>query len=226
MDSLVYNQKGERVGKVTLPEHVFGVPWNSDLVHQVVVSESANLRTPIAHTKERGEVRGGGRKPWRQKGTGRARHGSIRSPLWSGGGVTFGPRKEKDYKKKVNKKMKKKALYTVLSRKLKDGELLFVDGMHFDKPAAGQAKVVLEQLSTVPGFEMILAKRKNSALVTLPGKDVSVEKSFSNFGNITVLGWRNLNPSSVLTSKYLVITHPQEAVAFLASKMETNRISA
>ena len=96
MESKLYNQKAEEAGKIDLPESVFNLPWNSDLVHQVVVAMTANRRTPLAHTKTRGEVSGGGKKPWRQKGLGKARHGSIRSPIWVGGGVAHGPRKDKD----------------------------------------------------------------------------------------------------------------------------------
>src|SRR4029078_6219347 len=98
----------------------FGLPWNADLVHQVISSLKTDARKPVAHTKTRGSVRGGGKKPWQQKGTGRARHGSIRSPLWVGGGVAHGPRNDKNFDRKVNKKMKAKALYTILSKKFKD----------------------------------------------------------------------------------------------------------
>lgn len=116
MDAKIYNQKGKESGTLTLDEKVFGLSWNADLVHQVITSMMSNARTPIAHTKTRGEVRGGGKKPWRQKGTGRARHGSTRSPIWVGGGVAHGPRNDKNYARKVNKKMKAKALYTILSQ--------------------------------------------------------------------------------------------------------------
>jgi large subunit ribosomal protein L4 len=218
MSAAIYSAEGKETGKITLPENVFNAKWNPDLIHQVTFAETSNKRVPVAHVKERGEVRGGGKKPWRQKGTGRARHGSTRSPIWAGGGVTFGPRNERNYKKKINKKMRKNALYVVLSQKLRDGELLFVDDLHFDKPSAKSAMKVLQNLSTIKGFETILSKRKNSALITLPGKDMSTEKSLNNFGNLDVNEWRNLNPSRVLSSKYLVISHPKEAIEFLESK--------
>ena len=118
MNAKVYNQSGKEAGEIKLPEAVFGLPWNVSaerLVHQVTVSMMGNQRIPIAHTKTRGEVSGSGIKPWRQKGTGRARHGSRRSPIWVGGGVSGGPRNDKNFSRKINKKMKTKALFTVLS---------------------------------------------------------------------------------------------------------------
>src|SRR5512135_1972448 len=102
MEAQIYNQKGEQTGKITLPESVFGLPWNGDLVHQVVTSMRSSEREPWAHTKDRGQVAGGGKKPWQQKGTGRARHGSSRSPIWRHGGITHGPITDKNYGKKIN----------------------------------------------------------------------------------------------------------------------------
>ena len=112
----IYNLKKEKAGEIELSDRIFGVKWNADLVHQALNTQLANRRQPWAHAKDRAEVSGGGKKPWKQKGTGRARHGSIRSPLWIGGGATFGPSKERNFAKKINIKMKRLAIFSVLSR--------------------------------------------------------------------------------------------------------------
>ena len=125
----VLDQKGNKVGEESLPKEIFEVEIKNDLIYQVITSQMANKRRVIAHTKDRGEVRGGGRKPWRQKGLGKARHGSIRSPIWIGGGVTFGPRKERIFKKKIPKKMRRLALFMVLSDKAKRKFLILVDDL-------------------------------------------------------------------------------------------------
>lgn len=212
MESKVYNRKGEEQGTVTLPEEVFGVSWNADLVHQVVTSMMNNARTPVAHTKTRGEVRGGGKKPWQQKGLGRARHGSIRSPIWVGGGVTHGPRNDKNFSRKINRKMKAKALNVILSRKLKDNEILFVNDLSFGAPKTKDALGVLKSLAGIKGYEALTKKQTNSAYIALSKKDRVVEKSFNNFSNIEVGEIRNLNPLQVLNYKYLVITEPAESL--------------
>lgn len=123
----VYSQNGEKVKDLELNPGIFNVEVKNSVVHQVAVAQMANSRVAIAHAKTRGEVRGGGIKPWRQKGTGRARHGSIRSPLWVGGGVTFGPRKDRNFSQKVNKKMKRKALFMCLSDKVNNDLLFLLD---------------------------------------------------------------------------------------------------
>ena len=203
---------------MTLPEGVFGLPWNADLVHQVVSSMEWNARQHVAHTKTRGEVRGGGRKPWKQKGTGRARHGSTRSPIWVGGGVAHGPRNDENYNRKINKKMKTKALYTILSQKMRDGEIVLVKEFAFEAPKAAQAKEILTSLSGVKGLEKF-SKNKNAAFIALASKDVKVEKSFNNFGNVEVNEIRNINPLVALRYKYLVIANPDEAVKVLEGKV-------
>ena len=205
MESIIYNQKGKEAGKVSLPESVFGLPWNADLVHQVVVGMESNARTNVAHAKNRGDVRGGGKKPWQQKGTGRARHGSIRSPLWVGGGVTHGPRKDENFARKINKKMKAKALYTILSAKFKKGEVLFVDELALRVPKTKEARGVLVSLSKIDGFKTLISKKKNSAYVALASKDVTTEKSFRNFNNLTIDEIRNVSPLDLMKYKYVVI---------------------
>src|ERR1035437_5455453 len=163
METTLYNQKGQEAGKIKLSEAVFGAQWNADLVHLVMVAMRSNERDPIAHTKTRGEVRGGGKKPWKQKGTGRARHGSTRSPIWVGGGIAHGPRNDKNFDRKINKKMKAKALFTILSKKFKDGEVLFVNEIKMSEPKTKNGLAVLKNLSGVSGFKYLLSKRNNSA---------------------------------------------------------------
>lgn len=220
METTVYNQAGKESGKISLPESVFGLPWNADLVHQVIAAFKSNARTPVAHTKTRGEVRGGGIKPWQQKGTGRARHGSIRSPLWRHGGVTHGPRNDRNFDRKINKKMNAKALYTILSRKYRDGEILFVDALSFERPKTKEAKGVLVSLSAVKGFKTLVSKKKNSAYIATDSKNIVVEKSFNNFPNLVVNEIRNLNALDVLNYKYLVIANPEASLKQISGKLE------
>lgn len=215
MNSPVYNLEGKKVDDIALPQNVFGLRWNADLVKQVVDSLLSSRRKPIAHTKDRSEVRGGGKKPWRQKGTGRARHGSTRSPIWVGGGVTGGPRKDKNFERKVSKKMRIKALYTILSRKLQEDEILFLDHIMLTEPKTKEAVNVLKSLSGVKGFENILSKKKNSTVIALAHKDKKVEQAFANFGNVEIMESRNLNPLAILQYKYLVIEDPKESLAVL-----------
>lgn len=218
MEAQIYNQEGKSTGKITLPKGVFDLAWNADLVHEVIRLMNSNARTPVAHAKTRGEVRGGGRKPWKQKGTGRARHGSTRSPIWVGGGVAHGPRNEKNYTRKINKKVRMKALLTILSRKFKDGEVLFVDEVKMSAPKAKDAKNILISLSKIKGYEKLATKPRNAAIIALGEKHDSVTKSFRNFGNVSVEEFRNINPVSVLNHTYLVISNPEFTLKTLAAK--------
>lgn len=215
MESVIYNQTGKTAGKITLPEAVFGVPWNADLVHEVVRLMNSNSRTPIAHTKTRGEVRGGGKKPWKQKGTGRARHGSTRSPIWVGGGIAHGPRNDKNFSRKINKKVKTKALHMILSRKLKDGEILFIDTLSLNTPKTADAKKIIAALSRIKGYEKLTTKAHNTAIIALDKKVGAVVKSFRNFGNISVEEFRNVNPVSILNHSYLIVTNPEASLQSL-----------
>lgn len=141
----VYNAKGEQVGDIELRDEIFGVEVNEALVHQAVVRHLANQRQGTVATKTRGEVSGGGRKPWRQKGTGRARHGSIRSPIWVGGGTTFGPQ-PRDYRQAMPKKARRAALKSALSSKVAAGEFLVLDELKLDQPKTRQVVDVLANL--------------------------------------------------------------------------------
>ena len=213
-----YNSKGKESGEITLPEKVFGVKWNANLVHQVITSLMSSKRKGTAHAKTRGEVRGGGKKPWKQKGTGRARHGSTRSPIWVGGGVAHGPRNDKNYERKVNTKQNAKALASILSAKLRDGEIIFVDQIDFKAAKTKDAVDVISCLSKIKGFER-LSKKTNAALVALSGKNEAVEKSFQNIGSVSVSEARNINPVDVLKYKYILIENPEKSVKVLEDRM-------
>ncbi|NBD74297.1 50S ribosomal protein L4 [Patescibacteria group bacterium] len=218
METTVYNTKGEQAGKVTLPEELFALPWNADLVHQVVVAMAANDRAPYAHTKDRSEVAGSNQKPWRQKGTGRARHGQRISPIWRGGGSAHGPRAERDYSQKINTKMRRKALFTVISQKLRDGEVLFVDALSFDAPTTKEAREVIANLATAEGFGTLATKAQNAAVIALPEYDEATAKSFRNVSSVFTEEVRNLNPLQLLQHTYLVIVNPDASLAALAER--------
>lgn len=220
MESTIYNTKGKEAGKITLNEKVWGLPWNADLVYQVARSLRANARTSTAHVKNRGDVSGGGKKPWQQKGTGRARHGSSRSPLWRHGGVTHGPMVVKDYTQKINKKASAKALCVILSEKLRRHELMFVDDIALKEPKTKDAKNILKALSGVKGFDRLLSKKRNAAYVAVSQKSHAVSKSFSNFSNIDLDDVKNMNPLDLLGHKYVLMVGPEATVKFIEGKLQ------
>ncbi len=195
MKTSVYNQQGQEIKKIELPENIFGLDINEDLVHQVVVCQMSNRRQNSAHTKDRSEVSGGGKKPWRQKGTGRARHGSIRSPLWKGGGVTFGPRNEKNYKKNIPNKMRKKALFMVLSGKLKDNQIIFVDNIKIEKTKTKEVQQIINNLPI----------NNKKALIVLPEKDNNLVLGARNINNIETVSAKDINALDLLSFTYLIV---------------------
>ena len=200
-----YDTNGKEVGQTRLPSEIFDVKINPDLVHQVVVSQMANRRRVIAHTKGRGEVRGGGRKPWRQKGTGRARAGSIRSPIWRGGGVTFGPRKERVFKKKIPKKMRRKALFMVLSGKLKNNLLIVLDELKLEKAKTKFLTKLIENWKLrIENF------KEGSILIALPEYDRNIILAAQNLPGVNTLLAHNLNTLDALSFKYLIM--PKESI--------------
>ena len=191
----LYSQKGGEVGEIELPKEIFEVKMNPDLVHQVVLAQRANRRQISAKTKDRGEVRGGGKKPWRQKGTGRARAGSIRSPLWKGGGVTFGPTGREVFKKKIPQKMRRKALFMVLSVKAKENLLLILDKIEIEK---AKTKLMAEILNK-------LFLRKGSGLLVLPEKNEKIILAARNIPKIQTIQAKDLNVLDLLSCRYVLI---------------------
>lgn len=192
----LYNQKGEVTGKVDLSAKIFEVALNEDLVHQVMVSQMANKRQISAHTKTRGEVSGSGIKPWRQKGTGRSRHGSKRSPIWVGGGVAHGPRNDRVLQREIPKKMRRKALFMVLSQKAKDNFLVVLDQINLKD---GKTKEMAKTIKSLPC-------NGASTLVALPEYDKKIVLATRNIKKTSIEDARNLNVLDLLNNKYLLIT--------------------
>lgn len=201
----LYNQQGKEVDKLELPAGIFDLKINSDLISQALTTQLANSRQSIAHAKDRSEVSGGGKKPWRQKGTGRARHASIRSPLWAGGGVTFGPRSEKNFSKKINKKMKRQALLMVLSGKLNDDEIIFLDELKLQEPKTKEAFGIIAKLNKALKKEL-----NKGTLIVLPKKDENIARAVKNLKKISIIGAASLNVIDLLEKRYLIM--PRESV--------------
>jgi large subunit ribosomal protein L4 len=220
METTLYNQTGAPNGKIKLSDKVFGVKWNADLVHQVAVSMMANARAGTAHTKDRGEVAGGGKKPWKQKGTGRARHGSTRSPIWVGGGITFGPRSDKDYSKKINKKMRVKALFTVLSRRAKDGQIIALDTIAFAAPKTKEAAALMQSLAKNDGLKGLASKKKTAALIVMPEIAETTARAFANLPGVTLTSARELSVLDVMKFNTIVLMDAAQVGAQLEAKMQ------
>jgi large subunit ribosomal protein L4 len=191
----IVDRQNNKVGTIELPDKIFGAKWNPDLVRQAVSVQLANRRRTLAHAKGRGEVRGGGRKPWRQKGTGRARHGSIRSPLWIGGGVTHGPLKEKIYAKKINKKMNRLAIFNVLSKKIKDDNLKILNDF---------GKDILKTKAMAEFLKNIIDRRAKYLLIP-SSANKNLKKSISNIKNLNVIGPKSLNVYDLLNNKNIIL---------------------
>ena len=200
LEMAVYDQGGKEISKIGLPQEIFGLKINNSVVQQAVQAQLANTRQSVAHTKDRGEVRGGGKKPWRQKGSGRARHGSRRSPIWVGGGTTFGPRSEKNYGQKINKKLKRQALFMVLAGKLKDGQLLVLDDLKLQNPKTREMAAIVNNLKT-----KVITDLDRGALIILPQKNETVIRAAKNLSKFQTIGAANLNIVDLLNKKYLVL---------------------
>jgi len=185
--------QGEAVGEVQLSDGVFAAPVHIPAMHQVVVAQLANKRRGTQSAKTRAEVRGGGKKPWRQKKTGRARHGSIRSPLWAGGGVTHAP-KPRDYSQKVNKKVRRLAMKSALSLKVREDLMTIVQSFDIEKP------------STKDMLAFLTAVNARKPLIVLPGGDENVQKSTRNVPGAKVINMVNINVYDLLNAGTLITT--------------------
>jgi len=188
----LYNNSANAIGKIDLPDRIFAVRWNPDLVKQALDAQLANSRVNIAHAKGRGEVRGGGRKPWRQKGTGRARHGSIRSPIWKGGGVAHGPTNQKIFAVKINKKMKQAAIFSALSKKLTDGELKVIESLAITEPKTKLATKTI----------YVFAK---NALIIPAVSNKNIYRASANIPKVKSISPKSLNIYDILCYKNILL---------------------
>ncbi len=207
----LYNLQGERVRDMELNDVVFGVKPKAAVVHQVYVALRANKRAPLAHTKDRGDVRGGGKKPWKQKGTGRARHGSIRSPLWRGGGVTFGPTKDRNYTQKINRKMNQIAVRMCLSDKVAHEKFLILDGISAE-----------EKTSRVVRVREGLPGAGKSTLLLIEGTKSLVIRAVRNIPRMSVQYAIDVNVSDLLDHQYVIST--PDAVLVLEKRLRKDRV--
>ena len=197
----VYNQTAEFVHDLELSEKIFGVKSNAELLHQAVITQMANERQVLADTKDRSEVRGGGKKPWKQKGTGRARVGSSRSPIWVGGGVTFGPTSDRNFSKKINKKMKQKAMFMALSDKLANGTLVILDDLKMEEFKTKKFNEVLTAIET-----KVLNNDRRNILIINDSKDEKVKYSARNLKGTEIINLENINIVELLKYKNLLLT--------------------
>ena len=202
MQVSVRNVAGEVVDRIELSEAIFGIEPNGSVMHQALVRQLSNARLGTVKTKTRGEVSGGGRKPWRQKGTGRARHGSIREPQWRGGGVAFGPRPERNYKKRMPRKMRRLALRSALSVKAAEGRVLVLDEIKVPVVKTQEIVALLDRLAV-----------DSNALILLPQRDESIERSARNLPKVRTLHASYLNIRDLFTYDYLLM--PVEALVVI-----------
>lgn len=196
MNLPVYNQSGEKVGTIRLSAEIFGVEPKIELIQAAVRGILASLRRPWAHTKNRGEVSGGGKKPWKQKGTGRARAGSIRSPLWRGGGIIFGPRKERNYEQKINRKVRDKVLLMVLSDKAINNKIVVLEEIKLENNKTKEFNEIIKKLP--------IGDQK--CLFVYHPEEVDLVKVARNIGNIKVLLIENLNILDILKYDYCLMS--------------------
>lgn len=192
----IYDIKGAKVGKAKLPDAIFAVKTNANLLRQAAIAQLANSRQSTAHTKTRGEVSGGGRKPWRQKGTGKARAGSSRSPIWVGGGITFGPRSDRNYTQSLTKKMRRLALFMALADKSQSEHLIIIKDLTLDKPKTRVMNEILGNLPTKDG----------SVLIVMEESEPTIEVASANLPQVKTIHLSSLNLLDILQHDYLLLT--------------------
>ncbi len=200
MKVTIYNQNAESVGEIEVNDKIFAVKPSIHLLAEAVRIQASNARKGLAHTKTRGEVSGGGKKPWKQKGTGRARAGSTRSPIWRHGGITFGPRSDRNWSLKINKKAKTKALFMSLSDKVKDGKLIIVEGLNLDTPKTK------EFVKVMTAFHAKLKDLGKKQMMILPKKDESLVRASRNLQEVNTVLATSLNVTDVLKADSLIVT--------------------
>ncbi|OGI76900.1 50S ribosomal protein L4 [Candidatus Nomurabacteria bacterium RIFCSPHIGHO2_02_FULL_33_12] len=218
LETKVFASDGSISRTFKIPKSIFDVKWNSDMVNQVVLSMESNLRAGTAHTKNRAEVSGTGKKPWKQKGTGRARHGSRRSPIWVGGGIAHGPRTDKDYSKTITKSMRRGALVSLLSQKFRNGEIIFIEPLDIKTPKTKDGLAILKNISKAVDAPRLANGRKPYAVLALPAKNKTLQKSFNNLPSVTVEMVQNISVLDIINHKYCLFINPEEALEFLKVK--------
>ncbi len=190
----IYNQQNQKIGETDLSDKIFAAKWNPSLVHQALKAQLAQGHGYFAHAKDRSEVRGGGKKPWKQKGTGRARHGSIRSPIWKGGGVTFGPNKNRNFSEKINRKMKRLAVFSVLSKKIKDNEFKVIDDFNTDLKKTSDWNKILKAIADLKSKTIVISAASNN-----------IHRLVSNIKNVDAISSKSLSVYDLLRAKNIII---------------------
>ncbi|HDZ84971.1 MAG TPA: 50S ribosomal protein L4 [Candidatus Moranbacteria bacterium] len=201
----VHNLTGKKMGDISLSESVFGLPSNNSLLHQVYVALSAGKRKVIAHTKGRSDRKGSGKKPWKQKGTGRARTGSVKNPIWRKGGVTFGPTKNRNFKRDINKKMRQKGIMIALSEKTRSKDLMIVDEIKLSQKKTKDFSKSLEKL-----------KIDKNVLIGFSDKEKDWRMFSKNIDKANNILTSNLNVFDILNNKYLLLS--KDSVKYLEDK--------